>query len=660
MRFKEKTAGVRKHRTNAEGFVEDFQKAMTKVLVDLEGEKVYNDFIERQFSRVTKPIPAGKDADPGWVEIVGNLKKGYGLVEEKRMVIIQNDESVIPQQIRYQMPTVIYKRYQLLRGLMEEASTAVKVMNSINRYWRINILTAGASAATNFISGGIQYSSKVLTDFYTETLTGNVQYTQTKRNIAAMLQVLLPKGWSDAPDWIYGGDLSNFYGQFTSQQGIFDKGLDSYADKALKLFSVYERYWKKVITLSETTSDLKKLEEVGLEGLKLPTEEEQRLIAEINAEVDLYAYDYDNAHPWLEAHQKSVVGQALKPFLKYPYKYAKHVIDLTGAAFDQSLPWQVRVSKLLALSTIMAAYAMLAADREEEKETPDPSANTPARLSPRGRLFITKDSEGKELFVRIAKYPFVNLTAAGEALISGSWEESGDLVSDMLGSIAPPGKIIMAMLGIRSKFEVYTPLPVIIGDSLVTYLPAYRILSDVSRALDPYQRRRETFGQSFTSVIPTTDADLQRKLHGEIRTERIPLEGEVEALPGEGVTRTTTDRVLENYWQDIVLGQLTGLYVTRINPEYAKAFEIRGVENQVKKYDELKDKTSQAWDAFTAGELTKEDLGKSGTNLLYKRRALIQETEGWIEELQVADNDVKKKILRNKIVGNMEKLIATD
>ena len=84
------------------------------------------------------------------------------------------------------------------------------------------------------------------------------------------------------------------------------------------------------------------------------------------------------------------------------------------------------------------------------------------------------------------------------------------------------------------------------------------------------------------------------------------------------------------------------------------------ISEEQKKYDELKDKTSQAWDAFTTGELTKEDLGKSGTNLLYKRRALVQETEGWIDELKVADNDVKKKILRNKIIGNMEKLIATD
>jgi len=46
--------------------------------------------------------------------------------------------------------------------------------------------------------------------------------------------------------------------------------------------------------------------------------------------------------------------------------------------------------------------------------------------------------------------------------------------------------------------------------------------------------------------------------------------------------------VIKNYKNDVLLSLLTGIYITRINPDYANAFIIREQENQKKKTKKLK------------------------------------------------------------------------
>lgn len=584
-KFKAKVAGSRKQRTGTEGYVEDFKKAMTKALVDLEGEKVYNEFIPKLLATVTKPLGEGQTPDPGWVEVVGNIKSGVGLPIEKRATVIDSatGERVPMKQSRYQMPKEIYERYKMWRGLIDEATTAVRIVNDLNRYWRINILTHPGTSATNFISGGIQFSSKILTDFYREVLTGKLSMPDTKANISSMLKVLLPRGWMDAPDWVYGSDLSNFYGEFMKKKSPISASIDTYGNKALVLFGTVERYWKKVIMTADGVADLKSLNEMTPEGLRVPTKEEAEMIAAINESVDLYAYDYDNVPQWLEQHQKSVVGQAIKPFAKYPYKYAKQILNMVGGAFDQSLPVKDRMSKILALATIVSAYAAYSANRRKKQKTPvaDKSLDIPARLQTRGRVFIGTDEKGREIFVRVSKYPFFNLTEAGMQFVDGNWSTGVDVLSDMLGSIGPAASVGLMAFNYRSKYTQYEKPEVILGDNLATFLPGYRILNDVSRALDPFQRKQETFGQTFTQIIPTTDQALQEKLHGKIRTERVPIEGNVGLEPVG--SRTTVDVPLENVKEDILLSLFTGVYRTRLDPKVVEAYIIRKQKNLDKK-----------------------------------------------------------------------------
>jgi hypothetical protein len=292
---------------------------------------------------------------------------------------------------------------------------------------------------------------------------------------------------------------------------------------------------------------------------------------------------------WLETWSRSPGGALVKPFAKYPYKYTKQIANMIGAGFDRNLPWQERASKILTLATIASIFAWIRAKRREEQETPEGTENTPARLSPRGRFFVGKRDEN-ELFIRTAKYPFVNLTEAGLLISEKEFESAGDILQDMFGSFAPVGEISLAILGRNNKYNLYTKKEVIIGDSLVSFVPGTRILNDIARMTDPFQRKKTSFKQSFTTLvpIPVDDESLRKKLRGEIRTERIPIEGQVDDINKAGSKRTTIDVELKNYKRDVLLSLLTGIYITRINPDFAKAFIIREQKNQKKKADKLK------------------------------------------------------------------------
>lgn len=600
--LKTKLASAQKHRKGAEGYVEDLQKAMTKALTELETAKAYNAFIEDYFARVSKPIQKGAEADEGWVEVQGNVKKeGIALPGEVRRTVIEDGKMVPTAAVRYQMPAQIYKRFQFIREAAVEASTVARVMNSLNRYWRVNILFHPGSASTNLISGGIQYSTKILTDFYVEVLTGNAAFPKTRRNIFSMITAVTPKGWQDAPDWIYGGDLSNFYGQFGTEKtpGIkaLDTTIDTYADNVLKVYGAVERYWKKVITLSEGGSKLGSLNKMTKEGLRLPTDEEKDLLDAMNKEIDLYGYDYENVPVWLESYQQSGLAQSVKPFAKYMYKYTKHLTELISAVFDGTLPWQERVAKLLTVMTIIAMYAAIREKRREKQTTAEVDINAPASVSTSGRLYIGTDEEGREKFTRTAKYPFLNVTEAGAQLLEGNTNTGLQVLQDMMGGIAPVGHLALAAIGYRSEYETYIPFPAMVGKDLASFVPGTRILADISKFYDPYQRKPETFLQGITSLYPTTDEALQEKLHGEPKKIQVPLEGMITPQPGEGTKRTTTDMLVRNYKDDVLLGLLFGLYVKRIDPDVAAAFVTRSEENAKEK--EIKDQREALKKALT-------------------------------------------------------------
>ena len=222
---------------------------------------------------------------------------------------------------------------------------------------------------------------------------------QTRRNVTALLKVLTPGGWTGAPDYAYGGVRSTYAGQFQSRNKA-ETTIEKAGDIGLKPFAAVESFWKKAIMISENGHKMPK-KQLKKEMTEF-TKAEEEVLSTVNKEIDLYAYDYDNVPMWLETWSRK--GGLIKPFAKYPYKYTKMITNFASGAFDKSLPPQERLAKLLTLTTMFAAALALTAWRDEERETPEGSEDTPYPLSSRGRLFLWK-SGTDELFVRTAKYP---------------------------------------------------------------------------------------------------------------------------------------------------------------------------------------------------------------------------------------------------------------
>jgi len=607
-KFKLKTAASRKMRTEQEGYVEDLRVAMEKMMKEVNIEEAYNKHIGDFLARVTRPYTDGMEIDKGWIVVEGNLKSGVSRVGQNKFKVIKDDgELVGMKKSQYLMPEKVYRRYEFVTQVAGEMSNAVKVFNTINRYWKVNILFHMGSTATNLFSGGVQYSSKVMMDFYEELLTGKVSMPQTKANIESILRTVLPKGWEKSPDWVYGGDMSNNYGQFSlernpggglsnysdsylgKESGIA-KGInkaetfvDKYGDTVLKTYGMVERYWKKVIMLSEGGSKLDRLK-MGKNGLELPTQEERDIIARINEKVDLYAYDYDNVPIQLDEWSRNPFGSAVTPFLKYPYKNIKHVLRMVENVFDRSLPFNERVSGILFLGTLVSIYAYNRSQRREEQKTPEVPPSAPASMSTRGRLFVGTDDEGNEIFTRVAKYPFINLTEAGIQYLEGNGKQSWESIQDMLGSFGPFAEGGLALLGWSTKYNENVPLNARLGKLVGSFIPASRFQSGIATYQDPYKRVQENFLQGIGSNLPLPyDEEIFRKLRGKIKTVPVPIEGNVEDTNEPGSRRTTVDMPLLNYKEDVLFMELLGILRTRINPDWANAFVERKQKSDEKK-----------------------------------------------------------------------------
>ena len=580
--LRRKIAGAKKQRSGGDNFVQDFKKQMHKALLELGDADITNRFVVEQLARISKPIAKGQEPDVGWVEVTADFRKGLRLpgeggrdkvtfTETDEMTGMEKEITFLKPEQRYQVPANLAEHYRNIRNVPTEISMAKKITSNINKYWAINVLIHPGTVATNFVSGGLQYSAKVLNDFYTDLLTGDFTMEQTRKDVAAMVEAALPRGWSKAPDWIYGGVRSTYAGQFMDK-GFGETTLQKVGDIGLAPMGAVESYWKKAIALSENVGkiDNQSLSKSMLELSKV----EKEMIADINQVIDLYAYDYDNVPMWIQNWGKKG-GGLVKPFIKYPYKYAKMVTNLASGAFDQTLPVQERVAKMMTLSTLMAIALGTMAWGDEEKETPTGTEKTPSFLDSRGRLYIGKVN-GKELFVRTAKYPFLNLASITKAAVEGQWQEANDVIVDQIGTLGLASKAAMTMMGYSNQFEKYTDKSVNMTNQLVSLIPGFRILKDVGSIIDPINRSPKTVKEAIGSALPIFgDEKTLREWRGEPRTLKIPIEPESRSITED----ENETRISERYRQDILLSLMTGVYITRIDPEEAKAQAKREARN---------------------------------------------------------------------------------
>jgi hypothetical protein len=355
-------------------------------------------------------------------------------------------------------------------------------------------------------------------------------------------------------------------------KGIGETALQKLGDWGLAPMGAVESYWKKAIMISEGGNKMN-LETLQKNMIEL-TKEQEDMIAKVNDEIDLYGFDYDNVPMWI-SNWGNKGGGLIKPFMKYPYKYAKMITNMATGAFDRTLPWNERAAKLMTLSTLMAiALAMMKAG-DDDKETPDGSDKTPSALDPRGRMYIGTVN-GKELFIRTAKYPFFNLASAVNAMSKGNFAEAKKVGIDQIGSLGPVTKVVALGLGLKNEYETYLPDDVLYAKQALSFVPGFRILNDVGNLIDPTPRKAENFVQGMFNGLPVFgDEETLKQWRGKPRSIDIPVEPETRSI----AESETNSRMLEMYREDILMSMLGGVYITRIDPAEAKAQALREARN---------------------------------------------------------------------------------
>lgn len=571
--LKRQVAGMMRKRGGSDTYLEDFQKQITKAMLEAGQAKIHNEFINQQLARISKPIAYGQKPDAGWTEITFDELKGMMLPGEggrERMSIDTIDEETgltitkkfLKPQNHYQVPTQLAKHYRTIREVQEELTASQKFIETFAQYWAINVLVQGGTVGTNAISGGLQYSAKVINDMLLDVTYGDPTMKRTRSDIAAIVQCLLPKGWTDAPAYVYGGHRSNFAGQFM-MEGKSRQAVNRFGDIALKPFSGVESYWKKAIITAEGSKNFKPT--FSPTELVTFTKAEEAMIITMSEQADKYGFDYQNVPMWMTAWTRKG-GTLIKPFMKYPYKYMKFITGHATRAVDPTLPWQERTASILTLTTLVAMFYGLMEWRDKEKETPD-GAKT------RGRMFLGKIGT-KEWFMRVSKYPFVNITAAGRSAIKGDWDESWNILKEQVGTLGPVATPVAVILGYRDQYNTYTPQSVMWGKQVVSVIPGFRLLNDIGNLIDNTPRKATNFIQAIGGSLPIFGSeDTKRKYRGNVKTVKVPDESKATQQLGKNATTDKEDA--EMYRTDTALSALTGLYTTRLDPEVAKAEEKR-------------------------------------------------------------------------------------
>lgn|GEM_PF-5312021 len=446
---------------------------------------------------------------------------------------------------RHTIPTAFAERFDVLLGRIKQGKLdtplegLATIARDLARYWKVNVLAAPGTVATNFISGGLQYGAKTMGDLVRHGLTNPRRVLD---DFSAPLHALRPSMIEAVPAEILGGNVATQFGREASEfyKGVSARlaagekvGLPTRAAAAvseyllktlnfmLKPFGAVENYWKRSLYLSETMDWARR------ESKRLAAQGEQvrpqDLVASVfqqrpdlhrevmQGAVDRFGMDYDNVPTWLKRFRESLVGAATAPFPVYPYKYARTIGSHLNAfnPLNRGLSAKERAARAAELIIPLSAYAagrkhlaggdsQVEADRERFEADYGDSGIKPdyPKLGGRDHVASYRDhrpdprdlagrpSQGwdKEVFLRTAKYPYVNLSHA----LSG-WEEAKDF-GDEFKSTGPLVPLIMNILEADMR-QGPRDYPGQLGRLLSELIPAHRMVEFLAAVNDDFRKR---------------------------------------------------------------------------------------------------------------------------------------------------------------------------
>lgn len=482
-----KTAASRKLRGEAPGFVEDAEAAHLKMRTELKGEALYNGMIDDVLARVTKPIAAGAQPDPGWIEIPKMAPTRSGRKIGQLAGGKQIQKAVYDELIRYSEP-------------MEEANLVSDVLRDFGRQVKMQLLEAPMTVATNAIGGALQYAGKMVEDLIDGSMSGTLK--PFALDLFGLLDAMRPATIVRFPAEAFGG-RANIRTQYGPQTGAIGR-LNSLM---LFPFEKVENYFKRAI-MSATART---------KGMTLDA---KAIAADLDAltvvqhEIDQWAFDYFNEPRGMTAFKQSTFGALTIPFPTYSYKLARMYGRLAGAfnpLVDQGTGsfWgdlRSRLVKILTLATALGgAYAFM---RRKDEKTGKYIEGMPWEVDKTARFKIG-ERNGKELYLRGLKYPWLNAVLMGEAGISFLKGEGLGSSQDFLAEFISSGPLLNGIDAARrmgNKYNYYKPEGARWGETLKPIIPGFRVIQGVKRLMGGPRYMPQTFWEAFSEGLPIPDS----------------------------------------------------------------------------------------------------------------------------------------------------------
>jgi len=510
--FKFRKAGPTKTRTRVinpetgkveelKGNVENFEKAVIKQMENVTNAEEYNKFIQTWQDLLTEPLDEKNPLKKGWVEVRGTLKTG---IPTDKPRIFKTDEGYgIAPQVRRQTPLAIKEMYMKEMGDLSESFALTNAIKSVGRYWQGNVLIYPGTAATNAISGGIQYGTKIINDFYKEGVFGG-NFKPFFYDIYSLVDAINPSTVEKLRPELIGAKV-NIATQFGKPENIVDKAISI----GLTPFGMVETYWKRVIADATLRSMGKKPEDIltNYETFK-----------KVSKESDIYGYNYSNIPQMLEKWRGSMLGAWIYPFATYPYKYARFIDRYTTGAVGEIFKGNKKdgFARLLTVATIASLIYFWQHSKEEKVGEYVDEMKYPGEFDKTGRIKIG-ETDTKESYLRIVKYPwfnFMNVMQSGADVLKGQKEKGIKEISGIGQEFISEGPLMTVtdlLLGKTDKFSMYKEKSVMWGETVKSFIPAFRINESMSMLIDPEKTKQVTFQQAIERA-------LYIKPTGEIRT----------------------------------------------------------------------------------------------------------------------------------------------
>lgn len=534
LRRKKLIAGARQHRGGVEGFKRHLEGARLHGGLPLALQKLQNEFAEAlervMFTtpdpNLVRPLGEGEEPPDGFSLVLGRFGEFKGQP--------------------FAVANTIYKELEFFQKKPPSAPTTDERANraweltkrGVSRlvyYWALNQLLSVGTATRNFIGGAIQYATLVA-----ENIAGG-DFVAATHNLLALAKAMSPGAVRRVPMTEFGASQQTLR-ELDQAHGLFR----AFMNTALIPFGVVENFFKRALTigareleaqriakemLADGTIDKGDVDRVVTQLFDAPTFE-MRASEEMTR--DAFAYNYNNIPLALKRMNKSAIGKALIPFPIYGYKFARHAGRYVGAV-SRLARMKGRagdLQKVIAAIIIFGIPVVLTwlGDEEGKAKTTDPGSGIKYDFDRSGRIYIGKNDEGNELWVRTNSYSFYGLGAVvGHTLHDRTLIEAKNYVSEFY-SVGPGFQAADYLRQVRNRYQTYRNNASIAGDFARSWIPFHRPLETVTRMVDPTRRKQESFTESMLYAIPIPEPVLNQ--YGLSRGEPRTAMGGAQLVPG--------------------------------------------------------------------------------------------------------------------------------